>query len=72
MFEELNNEITSKQEGHGADNCLRGAFAAAVFGPKADSLGKDLDKNGGQHETRAECDEILKQALAESVNTGFD
>ena len=48
VFEEMNNEIADKNQ------------KRRIFAAQFQAGGEDLDNSRGQHETRAERDEILK------------
>src|SRR6185295_17598912 len=72
VFKELNEQVSGKEQCHGADNCFRRSPAGEIRSPNANRLGQYLEIDRSQHKARAESDQILQKAFAKAVRARLD
>src|SRR5215470_8592577 len=72
VFEELNGEIAAQQKAHGAHNSAGGSFTMKGPSPNADSFRQNFDEDRGQHEARAECNQVFEEAFAQAMSAGLN
>ena len=72
VFEELNGEIAAQQKAHGAHNSVGGSFTMKRPDPNSDGFRQNFDEDRGQHKARAECNQVFKEAFAQSMSAGLN
>src|SRR5712671_5532753 len=72
VFKELNQQIATEKQCHGADDGFGRSLTAKVFRPNANCLGNDLQEDRGQHKAGAKCHEVLQEAFAKAVRARLD
>jgi hypothetical protein len=71
VLDELNEQVAGQKQRHCAEDGVGSRIALPGARPNADAFRENLDEDGGQHESCAECDEVFQKSLTQTVRAGL-